>query len=72
MRSVILRYSWTTYAKGILLVATGGFFALACLLIVLAEAVIKMIIVPLVFVVGMNVLAFGFVKRKLQSTIKMA
>ena len=66
MRTVILRQPWTAYAKGVLIIATGGLFALICFLIVLAEVIVKFIAFPVVFLLGMTVLALGFIKRKLR------
>lgn len=66
MRAIILRHPWSAYAKGALIIATGGFFALICFVIVLVETIVKLVALPLVFLFGMNVLALGFIKRKLR------
>jgi hypothetical protein len=66
MRAVIHPHLWPAYAKGVLIIATGSLFALICFLIILVETIVKLIAVPVVFLFGMNVLALGFIKRKLR------
>jgi hypothetical protein len=65
MPAVILRHPWSACAKGVLIIATGGLFALICFLILLVEAIVKLIAVPVVFLFGMRVLSLGFMKRRL-------
>ena len=66
MRPLIHPHPWAAYAKGMLIIATGGFFGLICFLIVLVETIVKLVAIPVVFLIGMNVLALGFIKRKLR------
>ena len=64
MLAFILHRPWATYASGALIFATGGLFALLCMLIIMVEAVVKLIAIPVVFFFGMSVLMAGLIKRK--------
>jgi hypothetical protein len=66
MRTVIHRYPWPACAKDALIISTGGLFALLCLLIFMFELIVKLIAIPVIFLFGLSVLAFGRVKIKFQ------
>ena len=51
---------------GALIVATGGLFALLCLLIFVLESIFKLIAIMLISLLGTGVLVVGFVKRKIE------
>jgi len=55
----------SAYLSTALIIATGGCFAFLCLMMFLLEFMIKLIIVPLVFLFAMACLAYGLFNRKL-------
>lgn len=55
----------SAYLSMAMIIATGGLFALSCLLLFLVEFVFKLVAVPLIFSLAMACLAYGLFKRKI-------
>jgi hypothetical protein len=55
----------STCLSTVLIIATGGCFAFLCMIMILSEFVIKLIVIPVVFLFAMTCLAYGFVQRKI-------
>ena len=64
MRLFIPHHSLATYSETTLVIATGAFFAVLCVLLFIAESIVKIIAIPVIFSFGVGVLVFDFMKRK--------
>jgi len=64
MRLFLPHHSLAVYGETTLVVATGVFFALLCILLFIVESIVKLIAIPAIFSFGVGVLVFDFAKRK--------
>ena len=64
MRLFIPHHSLAAYGETTLVIATGAFFALLCVLIFIVESIVKLIAIPAIFLFGVGVVVFDFLKRK--------
>jgi hypothetical protein len=65
MRLFIPHHSLAAYGETTLVIATGAFFGLLCVILFIVQAIVKLIALPAIFSVGVGVLVFDLVKRKL-------
>jgi hypothetical protein len=54
-----------TYMSTALIIATGSCFAVLCLAILLVEFIVKLLVVPVIFLFTIGCLSYGFLKREI-------